>query len=103
MGNIITAEELFYRVEEILTRTDLDGAARNKMMHDTLVLCCHTGIKDTQQSYGNLFSQVDYLCKVHHISAGDNMAIQTMRRHSNSEVALPSKEMKYDLNPVFLL
>ena len=103
MGNIITAEELFYRVEEILTRTDLDGAARNKMMHDTLVLCCHTGIKDTQQSYGNLFSQVDYLCKVHHIGAGDNMAIQTMRRHSNSEVALPSKEMKYDLRALCLL
>ena len=103
MENIITAEELFHRVEEILTRADLDGSARNKMMHDTLVLCCHAGIKDTQQSYGNLFSQVDYLCKLHHMSAGDKMAIQTMRRHSNSEVPLPSTEMKYDLRALCLL
>ena len=90
------ANELFQRVRELLMLPDLEPKTRNKMMHDTLILCCHEGVKDTKQAFGNLFSQVDYLCKARGIKVGDKIDIQTMRRHSNSQEALSSENLKYD-------
>ena len=90
------ANELFLRVRELLMLPDLEPKTRNKMMHDTLILCCHEGVKDTKQAFGNLFSQVDYLCKARGIKVGDKIDIQTMRRHSNSQEALSSEDLKYD-------
>jgi len=94
--NNISASELFQRVRELLILPDLEPQTRNKMMHDTLILCCHEGVKDTNQAFGNLFSQVDYLCKARGIKIADKIAIQTMRRHSNKQDALSSEELKYD-------
>ena len=94
--NNISATELFQRVRELLMRPDLEPRTRNKMMHDTLILCCHEGVKDTKQAFGNLFSQVDYLCKARGIKVGDKIDIQTMRRHSNSQEPLSSEDLKYD-------
>ena len=90
------ANELFQRVRELLMLPDLEPQTRNKMMHDTLILCCHEGVKDTKQAFGNLFSQVDYLCKARGIKVGDKIDIQTMRRHSNSQEPLSSEDLKYD-------
>ncbi len=90
------ATELFQRVRELLMLPDLEPKTRNKMMHDTLILCCHEGVKDTKQAFGNLFSQVDYLCKARGIKVGDKIDIQTMRRHSNSQEPLSSEDLKYD-------
>ena len=90
------ANELFQRVRELLMLPDLEPKTRNKMMHDTLILCCHEGVKDTKQAFGNLFSQVDYLCKARGIKVGDKIDIQTMRRHSNSQEPLSSEDLKYD-------
>ncbi len=89
--NNISAAELFLRVRELLMLPDLEPQTRNKMMHDTLILCCHEGVKDTKQAFGNLFSQVDYLCKAHGIKVADKIAIQTMRRHSNSQEPLSER------------
>ena len=94
--NNISATELFQRVRELLMLPDLEPQTRNKMMHDTLILCCHEGVKNSQQAFGNLFSQVDYLCRVRGISIPDKIAIQTMRRHSNKQEALSSEDLKYD-------
>ena len=58
----ITPDELFDRVAEIL-RTDTDNHSVNKIMHETLVLICAEGLKDTRHGFGNLSSQVDVLCK----------------------------------------
>lgn len=96
MNQNITASELFQRVRELLILPDLKPETRNKMMHDTLILCCHEGVKDTKQAFGNLFSQVDYLCKVRGIKIADKIAIQTMRRHSNKPDALTNEELGYD-------
>ena len=96
MNQNISATELFQRVRELLMLPDLKPETRNKMMHDTLILCCHEGVKDTKQAFGNLFSQVDYLCKVRGIKIADKIAIQTMRRHSNKLDALTSEELGYD-------
>ena len=94
--NNISAAELFLRVRELLILPELEPKTRNKMMHDTLILCCHEGVKETKQAFGNLFSQVDYLCKAHGIKVADKIAIQTMRRHSNSQEPLSSEDLKYD-------
>ena len=94
--NNISTAELFQRVRELLTLPELEPKTRNKMMHDTLILCCHEGVKETKQAFGNLFSQVDYLCKAHGIKVADKIAIQTMRRHSNSQEPLSSEDLKYD-------
>ena len=96
MNQNISATELFQRVRELLMLPDLKPETRNKMMHDTLILCCHEGVKDTKQAFGNLFSQVDYLCKVRGIKIADKIAIQTMRRHSNKPDALTNEELGYD-------
>ena len=96
MNQNISASELFQRVRELLILPDLKPETRNKMMHDTLILCCHEGVKDTKQAFGNLFSQVDYLCKVRGIKIADKIAIQTMRRHSNKPDALTNEELGYD-------
>ena len=92
----ISATELFQRVRELLMLPDLAPKTRNKMMHDTLILCCHEGVKDTRQAFGNLFSQVDYLCKARGIKVADKIAIQTMRRHSNSQEPLSGEDLKHD-------
>ena len=81
---------------------DLEPKTRNKMMHDTLILCCHEGVRDTKQAFGNLFSQVDYLCKARGIKIADKIAIQTMRRHSNSQEPLSSEDLKYDARALAL-
>jgi DNA replication ATP-dependent helicase Dna2 len=95
--NNISTAELFQRVRELLTLPELEPKTRNKMMHDTLILCCHEGVKETKQAFGNLFSQVDYLCKAHGIKVADKIAIQTMRRHSNSQEPLSGEDLKYDV------
>ena len=100
--NNISAAELFQRVRELLTLPDLEAKTRNKMMHDTLILCCHEGVKDTKQAFGNLFSQVDYLCKARGIKVADKIAIQTMRRHSNSQEPLSDDDLKYDARALTL-
>ena len=94
--NNISAQELFGRVVELLTLPDLQPQTRNKMMHDTLILCCHEGVRNTKQAFGNLFSQVDYLCKARGIKVADKIAIQTMRRHSNSQQPLSGEDLRYD-------
>lgn len=96
MNQNISASELFERVRELLMLPDLKPETRNKMMHDTLILCCHEGVKDTKQAFGNLFSQVDYLCKARGIKIADKMDIQTMRRHSNKPDALTNEDLGYD-------
>ena len=72
-------------------------------MHETLVLCCAEGLRDSGQAYGNLFSQVDYLCKRHGVSMPDKVAIQTMRRHSNSQEPLSREDLLYDVRALSLL
>lgn len=102
MNQNISAAELFQRIRELLMLPNLEPKTRNKMMHDTLILCCHEGVKNTQQAFGNLFSQVDYLCKVRGISIPNKIAIQTMRRHSNKQEALSEEDLKYDARALAL-
>ena len=91
----ITPDELFDRVAEII-RTDTDNHSVNKIMHETLVLICAEGLKETRHGFGNLSSQVDVLCKMHHVKPAHCVAIQKMRRDSNSSRQLSNEEIKED-------
>ena len=99
----ITAKELFLRVEEILDSHHIPSQSINKMMHEVVVLVCHEGLKSSQQAFGNLFSQVDFLCKRHHIAVSDTLAIQKMRRDSNQVQPISHEELLDDCRALSLL
>lgn len=89
------ADELFARVADIIT-TKGDGDTNiNRMLHETLALACGEALRDSEQAFGNLFSQVDFLCKSHHVGVGDIMAIQNTRRESNKSLPLSPEDTMY--------
>ena len=96
------ATELFDRVFETIT-ADVEPAVAYKQMHETLVLACHEGVSTTQQAFGNLFSQVDFLCKRLRISTSNMVAIQNMRRNTNHPEALTHDDLMYDARALCLL
>lgn len=96
----ITAQDLYQRIEEALA-TEAQGVA-NHILHDTLVLCCHEGLRHTRHAFGNLSSQVDYLCRDRHMASQDVLAIQRMRRHSNSDEPLSPEDLGYDCRALAL-
>lgn len=96
-------DEIFARIAWLLDSKDEAGGIRNLYMHETLVLICHEGTKQTQQSFGSLFAQVDYLCRKHNVSVADTIEIQTARRHSNNKEHVPVEEIPYDCRALAIL
>ncbi len=97
------ATQLYQRVE-MLAHLDPDAAdVRNKNLHAALAQVCYEGVKDTGMAFGNLFSQVDYICRAHAIQPADMADIQTMRRHSNSAALITAADWAYDLRALALL
>ncbi|SFG35321.1 AAA domain-containing protein [Prevotella sp. KH2C16] len=92
----ITSEELFRRLEAILNLLEAERSVANKMLHETLVLACYEGLRESRQAFGNLFSQVDFLCKRHRVGVSDVIEIQRMRRDSNRKQPLQPEEQLYD-------
>ena len=99
--NDITHDELFDRCYELATSTT-GGAARNRLMHETLVLACAKGTPDGMSGFGNLFAQGDHLCKSYGISRAERRDIQTMRRHSNTTAPLSHDDLMYDIRALCL-
>lgn len=97
-----TAQELFARILEVIEFPDNRSDVQNRLMHETLVLACHEGLKGTRHGFGNLSSQVDSLCKQHHIKAQDTVAIHLMRRHSNSVAPILHNDLLYDCRALAL-
>ena len=95
-ANNITAAELFERVAYIARQAGNPTPVLNRMMHQTLALACHEGIRQTRQAFGNLFSQVDYLCRHHRIPLAHAIDIQRMRRDSNRRDSLSPEDLRYD-------
>ncbi|MCR5076446.1 MAG: AAA family ATPase [Prevotella sp.] len=88
-----TAQELFSRISDILSAP---SEAQALIMHETLVLACHEGLKETRHGFGNLSSQVEALCRRHDVAPQDIVAIQKMRRHSNSSAPILPEDLAYD-------
>ncbi|MBR1468755.1 MAG: AAA family ATPase [Prevotella sp.] len=89
----ITADDLFSRITDIMNLPK--GTAANQLMHETLVLCCSEALRSEKMAFGNLFSQVDFLCKRHHVRVADAMAIQKMRRDSNRRKPMSPENVLY--------
>ena len=87
------AHELFSRIADVLSAP---SEAQALIMHETLVIACHEGLKNTRHGFGNLSSQVESLCRQHNIAPQDIVAIQKMRRHSNSYAPILPEDMAYD-------
>ena len=85
----MSTDELFDRCRE-LAMTEPSAAAL-RFMHETLVLCCGEALRQTGTGFGNLFAQVDYLCKHSGLKTGERMAVQQMRRRSN-HTEVPERE-----------
>ena len=93
------AHELFTRIADILTAP---SEAQARIMHETLVIACYEGLKETKHGFGNLSSQVEALCKLHHIAPKDVVAIHQMRRHSNSAAPILPDDIAYDCRALAL-
>ena len=89
---------LYARIADIIGfYGSVKPATLNKMAHETLVLACHEGLRGTGQAYGNLFSQVDFLCRKHKVRLADRVQIQAMRRHTNRSEAIQRDDFMYDM------
>lgn len=93
------AHELFTRIADILTAP---SEAQARIMHETLVITCYEGLKETKHGFGNLSSQVEALCRLHHIAPKDVVAIHKMRRHSNSAAPILPDDIAYDCRALAL-
>lgn len=98
---LITHDELFDRCLEIATATD-DSPARNRLMHETLLLACEAAADGGRTGFGNLFSQVDRICRRCGVSERERLEIQLMRRHSNRRDRLAHRELMYDIRALCL-
>lgn len=99
----LRALELFHRIEDVLELASTDTSVACKTMHETLVIICHDGTTNTNQAYGNLFSQVDYICHSLAIDKIDVWAIQRMRHDSNRKSGVDKKLLADDCRALALL
>ena len=93
------AHELFTRIADILTAP---SEAQARIMHETLVIACYEGLKETKHGFGNLSSQVEALCRLRHIAPKDVVVIHKMRRHSNSAAPILPDDIAYDCRALAL-
>ena len=96
----MTVEELFGRCQELAEQEP--SVAANRFMHETLVLCCAEGLRAVGTGFGNLFSQVDYLCKHCSMRTAERMAVQQMRRRSNHVEVADKQQWMQDVRTLAL-
>ena len=92
-----TAIDIFDNLLAAITSDTMPAAIRNKLLHETLVLLCAEGLKDTHYGYGDLNSQTESLIRVLHITADEANAIRQARRDSNRSKALLPEDLHYDV------
>ena len=88
------AGEFFQRIEALLAQQG--SATANKLMHETLVLVCAEGLKDTRYGFGDLNAQVETLLRQHHMPTDEANAVRQMRRHSNQSLPLLPEDLLHD-------
>lgn len=91
-----TALDLLNNIHEALTNTALTPATRNKILHETLVITCAEGLKDTYYGFGDLNSQLESLIRILHIPAAEANALRKARRDSNRSRPLLPEDLQHD-------
>ena len=61
-------------------------AVNVRRMYELLQIAAARGCSGTGGTFGNLFAQIDFLCKRYGMNAADSYAIQTARRHGREGV-----------------
>ena len=79
------------------------SVAATRQMHEVIRLCAAEGCRLQGGTFGNLFSQLDFVCKKYGLKARQRQAIQTARRHSNNYEPVAAADWPYDLKAVALL
>ena len=95
------ANELFGICTEMAQSPPSDHATRR--LHELLVLTAAEGCRRVGGAFGNLFSQVDFLCKKHGMGNNERREMHTMRQHANTCKAIEPNEWPYDLRAIALL
>lgn len=92
------ALELYEICRELVEGEPSSEASRQ--LHEVLKLCCAEGCRRQGGAFGNLFSQVDWLCKRLTLSPLQSRNLQDARRHTNAGVPVGSADWKYDVKAV---
>jgi len=79
------------------------STANLRQLHEVIKLCAAEGCRSQGGTFGNLFSQIDFVCKHFGLKVQQKWAIQQARRHSNGSETLSRDEWYYDLRAVTLL
>ena len=79
------------------------STANLRQLHEVIKLCAAEGCRSQGGTFGNLFSQIDFVCKHFGLKAQQKWAIQQARRHSNGSETSSLDEWHYDLRAVTLL
>ena len=97
----MNAKELYDILQELAAGEP--STANLRQLHEVIKLCAAEGCRSQGGTFGNLFSQIDFVCKHHGLKAQQKWAIQQARRHSNGRETLSLDEWHYDLRAVTLL
>lgn len=97
----MTAKELYDIIQELAGGEP--SAPNLRQMHELIALTAAEGSRSQGGTFGNLFSQVDFVCQHLGLKAPQKRAIQTARRHANGRTALTRDEWLYDLRAVTML
>ena len=97
----MNAKELYDILQELAAGEP--STANLRQLHEVIKLCAAEGCRSQGGTFGNLFSQIDFVCKQHGLKAQQKWAIQQARRHSNGSETLSRDEWHYDLRAVTLL
>lgn len=98
---MINAKEQYDILQELAAGKP--STANLRQLHEVIKLCAAEGCRSQGGTFGNLFSQIDYVCKHYGLKAQQKWAIQQARRHSNGNETLSLDEWHYDLRAVTLL
>lgn len=94
------ASELFQLCGELAVSEPTSATARR--LHEVLTLTCAEGCRHYGGAFGNLFSQVDFLCRKLGVSSAESRELQTARRHTNAG-AVDAAQWPYDVRAVVRL
>ena len=94
----MTAKELYDIIQELAGG---EPSPQNlRQLHELIALTAAEGSRSHGGTFGNLFSQVDFVCKKYGMKPQQRWAIQQARRHSNGVDMLTKEEWLYDLRAV---
>ena len=74
-----------------------------RQLHAVIALVAAEGCRTQGGTFGNLFSQVDFVCKHFALSPQQRWAVQQARLHSNGNETLTNEDFLYDLRAVTTL